>query len=71
MLMCTLHSVYPAVGSRGSHQYVAEPLRASYMLGHVTVFLTMPVEPMLARLKVGLHVGSLIFVVYLRAAVQS
>jgi len=40
------------------------------MLGHVTVFFTMPVEAMLARLKVGLHVGSLIFVVYLRAAVQ-
>ena len=36
------------------------------MLGHVTVFLTMPVDPMLARLKVGLHVGSLIFVVYLQ-----
>ena len=38
------------------------------MLGHVTVFLTMPVDPMLARLKVGLHVGSLMFVVYLHGA---
>ena len=36
------------------------------MVGQATVFLTTPVDPMLARLKGGLHAGILIFVVYLR-----